>query len=84
LEGSHELYNLGHLYEAATAHFQATGKRSLVKRRSQERRSHLQDLWARARPVKEPPGHEEIEIGLVKLFRVTNDRKYLDQAQVLL
>jgi DUF1680 family protein len=76
---SHELYNVGHLYEAAAAHFQATGKKTLLKIATKSA-----DLVAREfGPGKRtnPPGHEEIEIGLVKLYRVTGTRKYLDLAK---
>ncbi|MGZ5516041.1 MAG: glycoside hydrolase family 127 protein, partial [Candidatus Aminicenantales bacterium] len=75
---SHELYNLGHLYEAAAAHFQATFKKSLL-----DIAVKSADLVAKEfGPGKRtnPPGHEEIEIGLVKLYRVTGTRKYLDLA----
>lgn len=76
---SHELYNLGHLYEAAAAHFQATGKKNLLNIAVKSA-----DLVAREfGPGRRtnPPGHEEIEIGLVKLYRVTGTRKYLDLAK---
>ncbi len=75
---SHELYNVGHLYEAAAAHVQATGKKNLLAIAVKSA-----DLVAREfGPGKRtnPPGHEEIEIGLVKLYRVTGTRKYLDLA----
>ena len=75
---SHELYNLGHLYEAAVAHFQATGKKNLLAVATKSA-----DLVAREfGPGKRtnPPGHEEIEIGLVKLYRATGRTKYLDLA----
>ncbi|MGA2361525.1 MAG: beta-L-arabinofuranosidase domain-containing protein [Candidatus Aminicenantales bacterium] len=76
---SHELYNLGHLYEAAVAHHQATGKTSLLNIAMKSA-----DLVAREfGPGKRrnPPGHEEIEIGLVKLYRATGKMKYLDLAK---
>ena len=76
---SHELYNLGHLYEAAAAHVQATGKRSLL------------DVALRSAALVhsvfgdggrfDPPGHQEIEIGLVKLYRVTGDETHLALAR---
>ena len=75
---SHELYNVGHLYEAAAAHFQATGKKNMLAVAVKSA-----DLVAKEfGPGKRtnPPGHEEIEIGLVKLYRVTGTRKYLDLA----
>ena len=76
---SHELYNVGHLYEAAAAHFQATGKRNLLAVAVKSA-----DLVAKEfGPGKRtnPPGHEEIEIGLVKLYRATGKTKYLDLAK---
>jgi DUF1680 family protein len=76
---SHELYNLGHLYEAAVAHYQATGKTSLLNIAAKSA-----DLVAREfGPGKRtnPPGHEEIEIGLVKLYRTTGKMKYLNLAK---
>ncbi|MCX6572316.1 MAG: glycoside hydrolase family 127 protein [Candidatus Aminicenantes bacterium] len=76
---SHELYNLGHLYEAAAAHFQATGKKNLLAIATKSA-----DLVAKEfGPGKRtnPPGHEEIEIGLVKLYRATGKTKYLDLAK---
>ena len=81
LEGSHELYNLGHLYEAAVAHFQATGKRSLLNVALKSADLICKTFGPAPDQLKEPPGHEEIEIGLVKLFRATGQRKYLDQAK---
>lgn len=78
----HELYNAGHLYEAAVAHYQATGERSLL-----EIALKNADLIANVfGPGKKhgAPGHQEIEIGLVKLYRVTRDRKYLDLAKSFL
>lgn len=79
---SHELYNIGHLYEAAVAHFQATGKRSLIDIaiRSADLVSH--DIGHDR--LKVYPGHQVIEMGLVKLYRATGDRKYLDLAKLFL
>ena len=81
LAGSHELYNLGHLYEAAAAHFQATGKRSLLLVALKSADLVCKTFGSSPGQLQEPPGHEEIEIGLVKLFRATGEQKYLDQAQ---
>src|SRR5690242_15733195 len=81
LAGSHELYNLGHLYEAAVAHFQATGKRSLLTVALKSAELICKTFGPAPDQLKEPPGHEEIEIGLVKLFRATGEKKYLDQAR---
>jgi uncharacterized protein len=79
---SHELYNLGHLYEAAVAHYQATGKRSLLNIALKSADLVNRDFgWDR---VKVYPGHQIIEMGLVKLFRVTGEKKYLDLARFFL
>jgi len=78
---SHELYNVGHLYEAAVAHFQATGKRSLLNVAIKNADLICKTFGPEPNQLREPPGHEEIEIGLVKLFRTTGDRKYLAQAR---
>jgi DUF1680 family protein len=79
---SHELYNLGHLYEAAVAHYQATGKRTLldVALKSADL------LVATFGPGKKTiyPGHQIVEMGLVKLYRVTGRQQYLAPAQFML
>ena len=79
---SHELYNLGHLYEAAVAHYQATGKRTLL-----DVALRTADLLDRTfGPGKQSiwPGHQITEMGLVKLYRVTGDARYLNLARFLL
>ncbi len=79
---SHELYNLGHLYEAAVAHYQATGKRSLLDIALKSAELVNRDFgWDR---IKVYPGHQVIEMGLVKLYRVTGEKKYLDLAKFFL
>ena len=82
LQGSHELYNSGHLYEAAYAHFRATGKRTLLAVALKNA-----DLIARTfGPGKRmtPPGHQIIETGLVKLEAATGDPRYLALARFFL
>jgi DUF1680 family protein len=81
---SHELYNAGHLYEAAAAHFIATGKRSLLDVALKNA-----DLVARSfgpEPGKRQgfPGHQEIELALVKLYRLTGKAAYLELAKYFL
>lgn len=79
---SHELYNLGHLYEAAAAHYQATGKRNLF-----DIALRTADLLDRTfGPGKEViwPGHQITEMGLSKLYRVTGDERYIRLAKFML
>lgn len=79
LEGSHELYNVGHLYEAAVAHAQATGKKTLLAVATRNA-DLLVNTFGPGKRIA-VPGHEEIEIGLVKLYRATGKRTYLDLAK---
>ena len=78
---SHELYNVGHLYEAAAAHFQATGKRTLLNVAIRNANLLCRTFGPAEDQLHDIPGHEEIEIGLCKLYRVTGQRKYLDLAK---
>jgi uncharacterized protein len=79
---SHELYNLGHLYEAAVAHYQATGKKTLLNIAIKSADLVNNDFgWDREKVY---PGHQIIEMGLVKLYRVTGEKKYLDLAKFFL
>ena len=77
---SHELYNLGHLYEAAVAHFQATGKRTLLDVAIKSANLVAKDFGPGPEQKKVPSGHPIIEMALVKLYRVTNDTTYLNLA----
>jgi|WetSurMetagenome_2_1015567.scaffolds.fasta_scaffold00694_9 uncharacterized protein len=79
---SHELYNLGHLYEAAAAHFEATGKRTLLDIALKSADLVNKDFGPEG--LKVYPGHQVIEMGLVKLYRVTGEKKYLDLARFFL
>ena len=82
ISSAHQMYNAGHMYEAAAAHFLATGKRSFLDVAVKNADHICATFNANAR--HDPPGHQEIEIGLVKLYRATGDRKYLDQAKFFL
>jgi uncharacterized protein len=79
---SHELYNLGHLYEAAVAHYQATGKRTMLDIALKSADLVNKDFGYDK--VKVYPGHQVIEMGLVKLYRITGEKKYLDLAKFFL
>lgn len=79
---SHELYNLGHFYEAASAYYLATGKRKILDIAIKS--AELVDMEFGYGKIENYPGHQEIEIGLVKLFRVTGNKDYLDLAKFFL
>jgi DUF1680 family protein len=79
---SHELYNSGHLFEAAVAHFQATGKRSLLNIAIKNA-----DLLVRVfgwDKLHIYPGHQVVEMGLVKMYNVTGKKEYLELAKFFL
>lgn len=79
---SHELYNMGHMYEAAIAHYQATGKRSFLD--VALKNADLVDSVFGPGKSSGAPGHQEIEIGLARLYRVTGEEKYLKLAKFFL
>lgn len=79
---SHELYNIGHLYEAAVAHYLATNKRVLLDVAIKSADLVEKDFGKGKLQI--PPGHQEIEIGLSKLYRLTGDEKYLNLAKFFL
>jgi len=79
---SHELYNLGHLYEAAVAHYQATGKRTLLN--IALKAANLLDQTFGPGKQSIWPGHQITEMGLAKLYRVTGDARYLNLAKFML
>jgi hypothetical protein len=79
---SHELYNLGHLYESAVAHHQATGKRTLLDISLKSAELLCRTFGPGKRTIYS--GHQIVEMGLVKLYRVTDDERYLDLAKFLL
>lgn len=83
-ELSHELYNLGHMYEAAVAHFTATGKRTFLDIAIKSADLVDEEFGRSEGQIANVPGHQEIEIGLVKLFRVTGEQRYLDLAKFFL
>jgi DUF1680 family protein len=78
----HEDYNGGHMIEAAVAYYNATGKRKLLDV-SIKWANHFGSLFG---PEKKHwvTGHQELELALVKLYKATNDKTYLDLARWLL
>ncbi|MBN9380448.1 MAG: glycoside hydrolase family 127 protein [Chitinophagaceae bacterium] len=77
---SHELYNAGHLYEAATAHYRATGKRNFLDVAVKNADLLVKVFGPAPGQRNDAPGHEIVEMGLVSLYRVTGEKKYLDLA----
>jgi len=80
LRDNHELYNAGHMLEGAIAYFQATGRRRWLD--VMERYvAHIRDTFGPGPNQKHGyPGHQELEIALIKLYRLTGDKKHLDLA----
>jgi hypothetical protein len=80
LRDNHELYNAGHLLEGAIAYYEATGKRRLLD--ILERYiDHIADMFGTGANQKRGyPGHQEIELALIKLYHVTENSKHLDLA----
>lgn len=78
---SHELYNSGHLYEAAVAHFQATGKRNLLDVALRNADLVCEVFGLGEEQIQYPSGHPIIEMALVNLYKVTGEQKYLEQAR---
>lgn len=78
----HEQYCIGHMLEAAVAHYQVTGDKAFldVATRCAD---YVCDVFGPGKRT-DPPGHQEIEIGLCKLYRATGNGKYLDTAKFLL
>jgi len=84
---SHEVYNMGHMYEGAVAYYQATDKRAWldVAERSAQ---HINRVFFEGdpnyndgKPVNQAPGHQEVELALCKLHRATGKPLYLEMAR---
>ena len=84
LDRSHELYNVGHLYHAAAAHFRATGKRSLLDIAVKNADLIVKTFGEGPGQIGGVPGHQIIETGLIKLYQVTLKKHYLKQARYFL
>ena len=81
---SHEFYNLGHMIEGAVAHYQATGKRNFLDIAIKYADCVCREIGNGPQQKKYVPGHQIAEMALVKLYMVTGDKKYLDQAKFFL
>jgi len=78
-ELSHELYNAGHMYEAAAAHYLATGEKSFLNIAIKNADLVCSVFGPDKKHVA--PGHEVVEMGLVKLYRITGKKEYLQTAK---
>ncbi|MDR1160725.1 MAG: glycoside hydrolase family 127 protein, partial [Tannerellaceae bacterium] len=78
---SHELYNSGHLYEAAVAHYKATGKRTLLDVALKNADLVCDVFGLGEGKISYPSGHPIIEMALVKLYNVTGEERYVEQAR---
>lgn len=82
LESSHELYNSGHLFEAASAHYWATGKRNFLDIALKNADLLVQNFGPNK--LHTPPGHQIVETGLIKLYHITHNTDYLKLAKFFL
>lgn len=76
---AHELYCNGHMIEAAVAYFEATGKSKLLNV-MKKCADHIYDIFITGKKAGYP-GHPEIELALMRLYRVTSEKKYLELAK---
>ncbi|TLP72737.1 glycoside hydrolase family 127 protein [Maribacter sp. ACAM166] len=81
---SHELYNAGHMYEAAVVHFKATGKRNFLDIALKNADLMVATFGDGEGKIPAVPGHQIIETGLIKLYEVTGKEAYLDLAKYFL
>ncbi|NQT93864.1 MAG: glycoside hydrolase family 127 protein [Lentisphaerae bacterium] len=81
LRDNHELYCAGHLIEAAVAYHETTGKRTLLDAVSRYADYIGRALGRGTRQKRGYPGHQEIELALIRLYRATNENRYLDLAR---
>ena len=83
-ELSHEFYNLGHMVEGAVAHYQATGKRNFLDIAIRYADCVCREIGPGEGQLVRVPGHQIAEMALARLYLVTGDRKYLDEAKFFL
>lgn len=76
---SHELYNSGHMFEAAVAHYRATGKTNFLDIATKNADLLLKVFGEGKNPIV--PGHQIVETGLIKLYQVTGKEEYLNLAK---
>ena len=81
---SHELYNLGHMVDAACAHYQATGSDKFLNIAKRYADCVVREVGAQPGQACVVPGHQIAEMALARLYVLTGEKKYLDEAKFLL
>lgn len=81
---SHELYNAGHLYEAAAVHYKATGKRNFLDIALENADLMVKTFGEGEHKNSAVPGHQIIETGLIKLYQITGKEDYINLAKYFL
>lgn len=81
---SHEFYNLGHMVEGAVAHYQATGKTNFLEIAKKYADCVIREIGEGENQVVRVPGHQIAEMALARLYILTGEKKYLDQAKFFL
>jgi uncharacterized protein len=81
---SHELYNLGHMVDAACAHYQATGSTKFLNIAKRYADCVVKEVGPNPGQATIVPGHQIAEMALARLYTLTGEKKYLDEAKYLL
>lgn len=81
---SHELYNLGHMVDAACAHYQATGSSKFLNIAKRYADCVIREVGPNTGQACIVPGHQIAEMALARLYVLTGEQKYLDEAKFLL
>ena len=81
---SHELYNLGHMVDAACAHYQATGSTKFLDIAKRYADCVVREVGPKDGQAKVVPGHQIAEMALARLYTLSGEKKYLDEAKYLL
>ena len=81
---SHEFYNLGHMVDGAVAHYQATGKRNFLDIAIKYADCVIREVGLGPGQIDRVPGHQIAEMALCRLYLLTGEKKYLDQAKYFL
>jgi DUF1680 family protein len=81
---SHELYDLGHMVDAACAHYQATGSTKFLNIAKRYADCVVREVGPSAGQMRVVPGHQIAEMALARLYVLTGEKKYLDEAKFFL